>query len=613
MLKQLYQFFLVLLMVFAGSIIWGNDIAHAGGSFDVPEVNDGFNQFDQAPPPQQEQPVNTMPVTEDKGFWDSVTEPFTKAWDWTTDKISDAMDWTTEKASAFWDWLTGVLSKITDVVVDALAATWDWTQKFKEYIAFAGVLILGIALCFFAPPLGVSVLTGMALSLVIGTGLNGWKFDKTVFLEAAIGGLLGLIGGGITGGASRAMASGFGKKLVTGVTNSKVLGPLARGGGKLISKLPKPMQQVFGKAGLIGSVEGAGTSIADDLLHGRKINWKKALLSGVAGAALVGAGAFIIPKVEPIVNKVTTAFQKAPVVQAAKRVDDCLPFAYQQQPVNYTALAMSPFAEFAKCISAPEPGVSSTKWLSNVEKQTIKEENIRKYGVESKSRKTYNPHKDAGKIVARKDGKKVLTYYDGRTRAILNSEHAGQKVSIDVNGSEYKVPFDNDGFPDFEEWTDYTSILNVDQYLLKDGSQFNLLSKRVAKDIQSDEKLRKNIDNTFLEVLEKGVGEDNGPAKDKLKKFLNNNSGISQNLTNEEINALLSGRGSASILAKLNNNPRLKREFLQANINWIDKGNTPVGYTWHHHQDEGKMQLVKTRVHGNIRHTGGRQIWAGGR
>ncbi|MBA4601724.1 HNH endonuclease [Thermoactinomyces sp. AMNI-1] len=373
------------------------------------------------------------------------------------------------------------------------------------------------------------------------------------------------------------------------------------------------MQQVFGKAGLIGSVEGAGTSIADDLLHGRKINWKKALLSGVAGAALVGAGAFIIPKVEPIVNKVTTAFQKAPVVQAAKRVDDCLPFAYQQQPVNYTALAMSPFAEFAKCISAPEPGVSSTKWLSNVEKQTIKEENIRKYGVESKSRKTYNPHKDAGKIVARKDGKKVLTYYDGRTRAILNSEHAGQKVSIDVNGSEYKVPFDNDGFPDFEEWTDYTSILNVDQYLLKDGSQFNLLSKRVAKDIQSDEKLRKNIDNTFLEVLEKGVGEDNGPAKDKLKKFLNNNSGISQNLTNEEINALLSGRGSASILAKLNNNPRLKREFLQANINWIDKGNTPVGYTWHHHQDEGKMQLVKTRVHGNIRHTGGRQIWAGGR
>ncbi|MBA4601548.1 HNH endonuclease [Thermoactinomyces mirandus] len=74
-----------------------------------------------------------------------------------------------------------------------------------------------------------------------------------------------------------------------------------------------------------------------------------------------------------------------------------------------------------------------------------------------------------------------------------------------------------------------------------------------------------------------------------------------------------SERGSASIIAKLNNNPELKSKFLQANIDWIEKGNDPVGYTWHHHQDEGKMQLVKTRVHGNTRHTGGRPIWGGGR
>ncbi|WP_312853843.1 HNH endonuclease [Thermoactinomyces mirandus] len=45
----------------------------------------------------------------------------------------------------------------------------------------------------------------------------------------------------------------------------------------------------------------------------------------------------------------------------------------------------------------------------------------------------------------------------------------------------------------------------------------------------------------------------------------------------------------------------------------MEKGNTPVGYTWHHHQDKEKMQLVKTGVHGNTKHTGGRQIWAGGR
>ncbi|MGA8942119.1 MAG: hypothetical protein WB502_05290 [Thermoactinomyces sp.] len=279
--------FLFTALIGAG-ILGGCDEVVAGGTFDVPEVNEEFNEFEQAPSPQQEQTANTPSVKEEKGFWDSVTKPFTEAWDWTKDKLTDVKEWTTEKASSFWEWLTGVLSKITEVFVETLAATWDWIIKFKEYIAFAGVLILGIALCFFAPPLGIAVLTGMALSLLIGAGFNGWKFDKTVFLEAAIGGLLGLIGGGIASGASRAVASGFGKKMISSAANSKVLGSLARGGSKLIGKLPKPMQQIFTKTGFVGSVEGAGTSIADDLLHGKKFDWKKAIISALTGAFLVG-------------------------------------------------------------------------------------------------------------------------------------------------------------------------------------------------------------------------------------------------------------------------------------------------------------------------------------
>ncbi|WP_437953973.1 HNH endonuclease [Sorangium sp. So ce296] len=32
---------------------------------------------------------------------------------------------------------------------------------------------------------------------------------------------------------------------------------------------------------------------------------------------------------------------------------------------------------------------------------------------------------------------------------------------------------------------------------------------------------------------------------------------------------------------------------------------TPVGYTWHHHQDKGLMQLVEANVHKYTGHTGG--------
>ncbi|KFZ41391.1 hypothetical protein [Thermoactinomyces vulgaris] len=154
----------------------------------------------------------------------SVTESLSKVGDWFGDKISGAWEWTKEKAAAFWDWLTKICSKMAEVVIDTMSTAWEWGKKYKEYIAFAGVLILGIVLCIFATPLGRAVLSGMALSFVISMALNGWEINKMTFLEVAIGGILGLVGGGITAGASRGLASGIGQKLIMGAKNSKVLG-----------------------------------------------------------------------------------------------------------------------------------------------------------------------------------------------------------------------------------------------------------------------------------------------------------------------------------------------------------------------------------------------------
>ncbi len=36
---------------------------------------------------------------------------------------------------------------------------------------------------------------------------------------------------------------------------------------------------------------------------------------------------------------------------------------------------------------------------------------------------------------------------------------------------------------------------------------------------------------------------------------------------------------------------------------------TPKGYTWHHHQTTGRMQLVETGVHSQTGHTGGFSLW----
>ena len=36
---------------------------------------------------------------------------------------------------------------------------------------------------------------------------------------------------------------------------------------------------------------------------------------------------------------------------------------------------------------------------------------------------------------------------------------------------------------------------------------------------------------------------------------------------------------------------------------------TPAGYTWHHHQDVGLMQLIQTSVHKRFSHSGGVSVY----
>ncbi|MGA8944096.1 MAG: hypothetical protein WB502_15485 [Thermoactinomyces sp.] len=184
---------------------------------------------------------------------------------------------------------------------------------------------MGIVLFILAPPLGGAVLSGMALSFVISMALNGWEINKMTFLEAAIGGFLGLIGGGITAGATRGLASGIGQKLLMGSKNSKVLDPVLRGGQKLVSKMPAPIQKMFTKGVFIGAVEGAGTSVADDILHGRKINWKNAVLAGVFGAGAVVVVHFAQPAINKVVASMEPFLAKTPIVKNLfNKVDDCI-------------------------------------------------------------------------------------------------------------------------------------------------------------------------------------------------------------------------------------------------------------------------------------------------
>lgn len=44
----------------------------------------------------------------------------------------------------------------------------------------------------------------------------------------------------------------------------------------------------------------------------------------------------------------------------------------------------------------------------------------------------------------------------------------------------------------------------------------------------------------------------------------------------------------------------------------LKNGQTPAGYTWHHHEQPGVLQLVNAQIHAQTEHIGGRVIWGGG-
>ncbi|MBU9714327.1 HNH endonuclease [Evansella tamaricis] len=70
--------------------------------------------------------------------------------------------------------------------------------------------------------------------------------------------------------------------------------------------------------------------------------------------------------------------------------------------------------------------------------------------------------------------------------------------------------------------------------------------------------------------------------------------------------------GNTQLLEELETTPDLAEQFDHIQMEQILAGETPDGYTWHHHQDPGKLQLVETEPHDLSAHTGGRQLWGGG-
>ncbi|MCF6133759.1 hypothetical protein L2649_01000 [Thermoactinomyces vulgaris] len=124
--------------------------ATGGGSFDVPQIHEDFNQGKPAPAPKPTEELNVAPSKQEKGFFSQVGDCVSGSWNklkngvsntWNNLKNGAKKTWDTaasatkKAAQKAWDWMTSTAGKITGGIVLGITALTGLLSKFGQPLA----------------------------------------------------------------------------------------------------------------------------------------------------------------------------------------------------------------------------------------------------------------------------------------------------------------------------------------------------------------------------------------------------------------------------------------------------------------------------------------------
>ncbi|WP_246026902.1 HNH endonuclease [Laceyella sacchari] len=227
-----------------------------------------------------------------------------------------------------------------------------------------------------------------------------------------------------------------------------------------------------------------------------------------------------------------------------------------------------------------------------------------------------NLHPRTGELIVDANGitEKLIildgTEFDFTPKSRQRFVYKNTEREIKVNGKIEKVKFEDYIYPQFDKWSDYETYLPMRHWQLEETQQFYFLRMELALEMKRDPKLKNKINQTALDVIRYG---NHKKLRAKTESFFNKNEDLVKQLgiTKQQIDDIARGKGSDDLYQKIKNNEKYKKILFDANEAWVNKANDPLGYTWHHHQEEGKMQLVKSIVHSEVDHVGGEKRWGG--
>jgi hypothetical protein len=140
----------------------------------------------------------------------------------------------------------------------------------------------------------------------------------------------------------------------------------------------------------------------------------------------------------------------------------------------------------------------------------------------------------------------------------------------------------------------------------------NTTSPRVIN-TRRDDLIGQNHPQTGVRYVIKEVVNDAGERV--IGVFAHFESIFEVQLPDEKISASDSeqfAEGNRQLKEKCENNPEFRSQFNSFQLDDIYSGKKPIGFTWHHDEETGKLQLVTEITHYDTPHTGGKTIWGGG-
>ena len=138
-MKTIHHGRLFLLFILVASVLTTPAHATGGGSFEIPEINEDFNQGGPAPAPAPSNELNVAETKQEKGFLSRAGDFVSGSWNKLKDGVKDTWNSATaatkKAAKEAWDWMTSTAGKITGGIALGVAAITGLFSKYGQPIA----------------------------------------------------------------------------------------------------------------------------------------------------------------------------------------------------------------------------------------------------------------------------------------------------------------------------------------------------------------------------------------------------------------------------------------------------------------------------------------------